>query len=201
MSTQKITVPDIGDVEEVEVIEVCVNAGDDVDVDDILVVVESDKASMEIPSPVGGTVVSVAVKLGDGVSFGSDIVTLETAVASPAVDDVVQDDPAELEKPEANSLATTSPEIKITKAKEPGPDTKSVQTVSVPDIGDSEAVVVIELLVKPGDSIDKEDLLVVIESEKASMEIPSPFSGVVEKMLVKEGDEVDRKSTRLNSSH
>ncbi len=192
MSTQKITVPDIGDAEDVEVIEVCVNAGDEVDVDDILVVVESDKASMEIPSPLSGKVASVTVKLGDNVSFGSDIVTLETSETKSDAGIVAEALPAEpeTEEPKAKNLQSSTPEASEPEAKESVPESNSVQTVSVPDIGDSEAVVVIELLVKPGDAIVKDDLLVVIESEKASMEIPSPFAGVVEKILVKEGDEV-----------
>ena len=194
MSTQIITIPDIGDAEDVEVIELCVTTGDEVAIDDILIVVESDKASMEIPSLFAGKVVTLAVKLGDSVSFDSEILTLELG-AEEQIPASIQALQGESEEPESEE-----PELDKSEAEIPDvvkPDATSTQTISVPDIGDSEAVVIIELLVKPGDSIDKEDLLVVIESDKASMEIPSPFSGVVERILVKEGDEVREGSALL----
>ena len=198
MSKQKITVPDIGDAEDVEVIELCVAPGDEVVVDDILIVVESDKASMEIPSPVSGKVTSLAVKLGESVSFGTEILTLEhsdeelvlLADKAPLASEepLASRAPRASKAPLANKEQQEGSEPKKQEAQKP--EAMTIQTIRVPDIGDSEAVVVIELLVKLGDSIDFEDLLIVIESDKASMEIPSPFAGVVEKILVKEGDEV-----------
>lgn len=179
-STLDVPVPDLGDDSEVEVIEVSVKVGDSIEADDTLIVLESDKASMEIPSPQAGVVKSLNVSEGDKVTEGKLILQLEVAGGSPAASSSlsaapeVVSEPAPAEEPVAKSAATTS----------------SIQTVNVPDIGDADSVEVIEVSVSEGDTVEVDDTLVVLESDKASMEIPSPYEGVVRKVLIQEGASV-----------
>ena len=189
MATMDIQVPDIGDFDSVGVIELLVKVGDTVKPEQSLITVESDKASMEIPSSHGGVVKEIKVKIGDQVSQGSVVVVLETAAeAAPA--------PAEPAK-----AADLEPEIPQTSAKENGnaPNSVAMSTgtsatpveVRVPDIGDFKDVAVIELLVKPGEAVKLEQSLVTVESDKASMEIPSSSAGVLKELKVKVGDRVN----------
>lgn len=171
--TEQVLVPDVGEAEDIEVIEVLVKVGDTVAVDDSLVVLESDKASMEIPSPLAGVVASVNVSEGDKVEEGGLIVELETETASA--------EPSAKEEPSADKEPSA----------EPGPTPSASQTVAVPDVGDAVDITVTEILVKPGDHIEADDSLVVLESDKASMEIPSPVAGEILEVLVKDGDEVN----------
>jgi pyruvate dehydrogenase E2 component (dihydrolipoamide acetyltransferase) len=164
----QVVVPDIGDFKEVEVIEVLVKPGDAVSKEQSLITLESDKATMEIPSPSAGVVKALKIKTGDKVSKGSPILELEESARAAAPK------PAEA-KPEAGAA----------------------QTVSVPDIGDFKEVEVIEVLVKPGDAVDKEQSLVTLESDKATMEIPSPGAGVVQELKLKVGDKVSKGSPIL----
>ncbi len=171
MSTE-IKVPDIGDFKDVDVIEVLVSAGDAVDIESPLLTLESDKASMEIPSPKAGTVKEIKVKVGDKVSQGTLILTLDLAA-----DQVADHEP--------------HPEVHETGAKQQGEvSSGGVQEVLVPDIGDFKDVDVIEVLVAAGDQIKAEDPLVTLESDKASMEIPSPQAGTVKAVKIQVGDKV-----------
>ncbi|TNF33026.1 MAG: dihydrolipoyllysine-residue acetyltransferase [Gammaproteobacteria bacterium] len=181
MSKETIKIPDLGGADEVEVIEVCVKAGDAVSAEQSLVVLESDKASMEIPCPVAGTVVSIALKVGDKVKQGQDLLVLETAAAGT--------------KPEAPKAAApkTEPAAQpAPAAAKAAPASVAAQTIPVPDLGGADSVSVIELCVKAGDTVAEGDSLVVLESDKASMEIPSPVAGKVVSLAVKVGDTVSQ---------
>jgi pyruvate dehydrogenase E2 component (dihydrolipoamide acetyltransferase) len=162
-----IKVPDIGDFKDVPVIEVFVKPGDKVKAEDPLVSLESDKATMEVPSPRDGVVKSVVVKVGDKVSEGAVIVQFEGAGAQQA---------------EARPVVSAPPS--------PVSAPAGVAEVRVPDIGDFKDVPVIEIFVKPGDSVKAEDPLIAIESDKATMEVPAPLSGIVREIKVKTGDKV-----------
>ena len=181
MALVEVKVPDIGDFDEVGVIEVLVKVGDTVKVEQSLVTVESDKASREIPSSAAGVVKEIKVALGDKVKEGSVLVLVEAqgaAAAAPA---------AAAPAPVAAAIAAPAAAPVVAAAPAGG----SV-TVVVPDIGDFDEVAVIELLVKVGDSVKVEQSLVTVESDKASMENPSSTAGVVEELLVKLGDKVSK---------
>jgi pyruvate dehydrogenase E2 component (dihydrolipoamide acetyltransferase) len=186
MALVEVKVPDIGDFKDVEVIEVMVKVGDTIVADQSLLTVESDKASMEIPSTHAGVVKELRVKLGDKVSEGTLVLMIEAAgaaaVPAPAA---------------AAAAAAPAPAPAAAAAPAAAPSTAAgpVQIV-VPDIGDFDEVAVIEVFVKPGDTVKVEQSLITVESDKASMEIPSSHAGVVEKMLVQVGDKV-RKGTPI----
>jgi len=176
-----IKVPDIGDFSDVPVIEIFVKVGDTVKAEDPLVSLESDKATMDVPAPRGGKVKSIAVKVGDKVSEGSVLMSFDgdgAAAASPA--------PAEAGKPSVSAppSAVSAP--------------AGVAEVRVPDIGDFSDVPVIEIFVKVGDTIKAEDPLVSLESDKATMDVPAPLSGVVQAINVKLGDKVSEGSVILS---
>ncbi len=182
MSKETVKIPDLGGAGEVEVIEVCVKPGDRVTAEQSLVVLESDKASMEIPSPVAGTVLSVALKVGDKVKQGQPLLELETgtAAAAPA--------PAAAPAAPAPASAPAAPAAgKPAKAAVSGA-APAAHTVRVPDLGGADSVVVIELCVQPGATVAEGDSLIVVESDKASMEVPSPVAGTVQSLAVKAGD-------------
>lgn len=162
-----IKVPDIGDFKDVPVIEVFVKPGDRVKAEDPLISLESDKATMEVPSPSDGVVKSVVVKIGDKVSEGAVIVQFEGAGAEQA---------------ETRPVVSAPPS--------PVSAPAGVAEVRVPDIGDFKDVPVIEIFVKPGDSVKAEDPLIALESDKATMEVPAPLSGTVRELKVKTGDKV-----------
>ncbi|MFY8130256.1 MAG: biotin/lipoyl-containing protein, partial [Burkholderiaceae bacterium] len=176
MSLVEVKVPDIGDFKEVEVIEVLVKAGDTIKPEQSLITVESDKASMEIPSSTAGVVKEVKVKIGDKVAEGSIVLLLE-AGATAAV-------PAAAPAPSPVASVAPAAAAPVSSA---GP-----VEVRVPDIGDFKDVEVIEVLVKVGDSIKAEQSLVTVESDKASMEIPSSSSGVIKELRIKLGDKVNK---------
>jgi pyruvate dehydrogenase E2 component (dihydrolipoamide acetyltransferase) len=198
--TVEVKVPDIGDFTDVPVIEVLVKAGDSVKAEDSLVTLESDKATMDVPSPSAGIVKDVKVKLGDKVSEGSVIVTLEAEAAngggkaaSPAQAAAPAPAPA-AKSATASAAATSASPSAPAQRKSEAPSTpagaaQSIE-VKVPDIGDFKDVPVIEVLVKPGDTVKAEDSLVTLESEKATMDIPSPSAGVIKEVKVKLGDKV-----------
>ncbi|MCF6766753.1 dihydrolipoyllysine-residue acetyltransferase [Thiotrichales bacterium 19S11-10] len=169
MAIKEIHVPDIGDYQNVDVIEVSVAPGDVINEEDSLLTLETDKASMEVPAPFGGTIKEVLVKVGDKVSEGSLIVKVESATEK--TDATLQEEPKQTE-------ATSST-----------PSTQTVE-VKVPDIGDYQGVDVIEISVSSGDIIKEEDSLITLETDKASMEVPSPLGGTVKDILIKIGDKV-----------
>ena len=187
MALLEIQVPDIGDIDEVTVIELMVKPGDTVAADQSLITVESDKASMEIPSSHAGVVKGVLVKLGDKVKQGSLVVSLEVAGASP-VANPVQAPQATVAEPKL--VATeVAPAAAVVGAA--GPTGSGSIEVRVPDIGDFKDVSVIELLVKVGDTVKAEQSLMTVESDKAAMEIPSSAGGLVKELKVKLGDKVN----------
>ncbi|SFO73169.1 pyruvate dehydrogenase E2 component (dihydrolipoamide acetyltransferase) [Ectopseudomonas composti] len=176
-SVQDVHVPDIGTDGKVKVIEVMVKVGDTIEADQSLITLESDKASMEIPSPAAGVVEEVLVKLDAEVGTGDLILKLRTAGSATA-----SAAPAQAPAPAAAPAAAPAPAAAAPAA--------SVQDVHVPDIGTDGKVKVIEVMVKVGDSIEADQSLITLESDKASMEIPSPAAGVVEEVLVKLDAEV-----------
>ena len=186
MALVDIKVPDIGDFDEVGVIELLVKVGDTVKAEQSLITVESDKASMEIPSSHAGVIKELKVALGDKVKEGSVIAVIEAAGASAAAAPAAAPAPAPVAASAAAPVAAPVPA-----AAAPAPAASGRIEVRVPDIGDFKDVAVIELLVKPSDSIKVEQSLFTVESDKASMEIPSPAAGVLKELKVKIGDTVN----------
>jgi len=183
MAAVEVKVPDIGDFDEVAVIEVLVKVGDAVKAEQSLITVESDKASMEIPSSTAGVVKEIKVEVGGKVKEGSVVLVLEAegagAAAAPAPA------PAAAPATAAPAPAAAAP------APAAAPAASGPVEVKVPDIGDFKDVAVIELLVKPGDQIAADQSLITVESDKASMEIPSSAAGVLKELKVKVGDTVN----------
>lgn len=185
MAITDIKVPDIGDFDGVTVIEILVKPGDTVEQEQSLITVESDKASMEIPSSAAGVVKDIKVALGDSVKEGSLIVTLETA------GDAAAQAPAAPEQ-EAKPQATAPASAAAPAASAPAAASQAASVeVRVPDIGDFKDVTVIEVLVNVGDDVALEQSLITVESDKASMEIPSSVAGKLESLAVKVGDVVN----------
>lgn len=179
-----VTIPDIGDAEDVEVIEICVGSGDTVAANDALIVIESDKASMEVPAPFAGTVDEVLVALGDVVNAGDAILRME---------EVSNGEPDAIESAAAEPVAGEQVEPPTADGAPRATETERVE-IRLPDVGEAENVSVIEVAVAEGQTVAVDDLLVVVESEKASMEIPSPFAGKVVEVAVGEGDDVEEAS-------
>lgn len=184
MALVNIQVPDIGDFDEVGVIELLVKVGDTVKAEQSLITVESDKASMEIPSSHAGVVKELKIALGDKVKQGSVIAVVESADAGAAAAPAAASAPAAAAAPVA--APTPAPAAPVAAPAATGP-----VEVRVPDIGDFKDVAVIEMLVKVGDTIKVEQSLFTVESDKASMEIPSPAAGVLKELKVKIGDTVN----------
>lgn len=237
---KEVLIPDVGEAEDIEVIEILVAVGDTVNADDSLIVLESDKASMEIPAPFAGKVESITVKVGDQVDEGDLILTMESAEQSqgdseapsdsgdgdkesqsdegesgndqeagkdekdekgesgkaPDADEADKDGNADDSGEDNGDKPDTADKDKADKTDDTVEDDASTGgeetevTVPVPDVGDAEDVEVVEILVAVGDAVKADDSLVVLESDKASMEIPSPGDGVVSEILVSEGDTV-----------
>lgn len=183
MALVNIQVPDIGDFDEVGVIELLVKVGDTVKAEQSLITVESDKASMEIPSSHAGVVKELKIALGDKVKQGSVIAVVESADAGAAAAPAAAPAPAAA-APAPVAAAAPAPAAAAPTAAGP-------VEVRVPDIGDFKDVAVIEMLVKVGDTIKVEQSLFTVESDKASMEIPSPAAGVLKELKVKIGDTVN----------
>ncbi len=198
-STIDVRVPDIGDFKGVPVIEVFVKPGDTVKKNDSLVTLESDKAAMEVPSSADGKVVDVKVKLGDKVSQGTVIVTLESTDAAPANASggpstslrSAQDDGGAAAQPLSSRAEAQSAEVEGQTRSQASQTTSTVELL-VPDVGDFDNIPVIEVLIKPGDTIEKEASLIVLESDKASMEVPSIAAGTVQDVKLKVGDKVSK---------
>ncbi|WP_428636933.1 pyruvate dehydrogenase complex dihydrolipoyllysine-residue acetyltransferase [Shewanella sp.] len=171
----EVTVPDIGDASDVDVIEVLVAVGDSIDVDTGLITLETDKATMEVPAPAAGVVKEMKVAVGDKVSQGSLVLMLEVSggeAAAPAAS-------APAQEAASAPAATSSVEVK---------------EISVPDIGDASDVDVIEVLVAAGDVIEADQGLITLETDKATMEVPAPFAGKLVSVTVKVGDKVSQGS-------
>lgn len=186
----EVKAPDVGG-DEVEIIEVLVSQGDEVAVEDSLITVETDKATMDIPAPISGVVAELKVKVGDKIKEG-DLIALfeaaapaeEAAPAAPAASEEPAPAPAEAEaEPETAAPATDV-------AAAPAATVSETIEVTVPDIGTDGEVDVIEVLVSVGDEIEAEAGLITLETDKATMDVPSPAAGVVESVAVKVGDKV-----------
>ncbi|HBQ24134.1 MAG TPA: branched-chain alpha-keto acid dehydrogenase subunit E2, partial [Gammaproteobacteria bacterium] len=167
-SIKNIELPDIGDFDEVEVIEILVSVGDTIAADDSIITLESDKASMEIPSPSAGTVTQININIGDKIKQGDSLISLESTQESEE--------------------STTEAE----ESSEPAAETSTkIVPVVVPDIGDFDEVEVIEILVSVGDELNEEDSIITLESDKASMEIPTPIAGTVNSINISLGDKLN----------
>ena len=186
MALVEVRVPDIGDFKDVAVIELLVKPGDTVKAEQSLITVESDKASMEIPSSADGVVKELRVALGDKVSQGSPLLMLESAngAAAPASAPT----PVQAQIPQV-AAAAPSPAPTVAPAAGGG-----VVELRVPDIGDFKDVSVIEVFIKPGDTVKLEQSLITVESDKASMEIPASQGGVIKELKNKIGDKVSQGS-------
>src|SRR5215210_6626843 len=180
MSTNEIRVPDIGDFKDVPIIEVHVQPGSQINVDDPLITLESDKATMEVPASQAGTVKEVRVKVGDRISMGDLVVVMEGAGA-----------PAVPPKERITEAAAPSPGGGPPGYGSPSGVYESVE-IRVPDIGDFKDVPIIEVHVQPGGSISGDEPLITLESDKATMEVPAPQSGTVKEIKVKVGDRVSQ---------
>ena len=189
----KITVPDLGDFKDVEVIDVMVKPGDKIDIDTPLITLETEKATMDVPSTSAGVVKEVIVKKGDRVSKGSVILEVDEAGAAQ---------PAAAEAPAPQASASAPATADKTEAREsapaaPAPTTPQQVQITVPDIGDFKDVEVVDVMVKPGDTIEIDTPLITLETEKATMEVPATAAGRVKSVAVKKGDRVSQGSLIL----
>ena len=178
----EVVVPDLGDFADVEVIEVLVKPGDSVAAEQGLITLETDKATMDIPSPAAGKITAVKVKTGDRVSAGSLIATLESAQVAKAAAAPAAADP----RPEEDR---TVRQPKLARSA-PAPGAAEPRVVTVPDLGDFSGVEIIDVLVRPGDEVAAEQGVVTLETEKASMDVPAPEAGRVLELKVAVGDRV-----------
>ncbi|MEI6895777.1 MAG: dihydrolipoyllysine-residue acetyltransferase [Colwellia sp.] len=176
---QKILVPDVGG-EEVEIIEICVAVGDTLEADEGIVTVETDKASMDIPAPFAGELASLSVSVGDKIKEGDVIGELKVAGAAASV----------AEAPAAPAPVTPAVETAPALVAAPAAVTSEVIEIAVPDIGEDGEVEVIEVLVAVGDVIEQEDGLITLETDKATMDVPSSHAGTVKEVFISTGDKV-----------
>jgi pyruvate dehydrogenase E2 component (dihydrolipoamide acetyltransferase) len=183
----EVVVPDIGGDTDVSVIEVLVAVGDKIEVDSGLITLETDKATMDVPSPFAGVVKDVKVAVGDKVSQGALVIMLEVGGAAPAVAPSVSAPAATVAQ--AAPAATVAPV-----ATAPAASVVAVKEIQVPDIGDASNVDVIEVLVSVGDEITADQGLITLETDKATMEVPAPFAGKLLSLTVKVGDKVSQGS-------
>ncbi|GHD43683.1 pyruvate dehydrogenase E2 component (dihydrolipoamide acetyltransferase) [Marinobacter persicus] len=200
MSEQEIKVPDLGGADEVEIIEITVSEGDSVEAEDPILTIESDKASVELPSPAAGKITKITAKVGDKVKEGDVVGMIDASGEGASSDDEPAEEPekepagAESEeksedKPEENAeKGADEPKAEESRPKKKGGSRQ--ETVKVPNLDGFDDVPVIEINVAEGDTVSEEDPLVTVESDKATMEIPSPFAGKISKILVKEGDKL-----------
>ncbi len=213
MAVEKIQVPDLGSDGEVEVIEVLVKPGDTISENDSLVVLESDKAAMEVPSPKSGVVKEVLVKVGSQVKNGSDLISIEVAGGAAAAAPKAEAPKAAPKAEAPKAAASASAEAAATSPKEapkpaaPAPKpapapaatgAATVKAIEVPDLGGAKDVEVIDVMVKVGDVIKAETSLVTLETDKAAMEVPSPLAGKVIAIKVKVGDKVSAGSALID---
>ena len=185
--SELIRVPDIGSGEG-EVIELFVKVGDRIEAEQSLLTLESDKASMEIPAPKAGVIKALKVKLGDRLKEGDELLELESDGGEASAEAPAE--PAAQAAQAPDTAAASAPAASAEPAPAAAGGAEQSQQVHVPDIGSSGKARVIELYVKPGDHIEADQSLLTLESDKASMEIPSPATGVVESVAIKLNDEV-----------
>jgi pyruvate dehydrogenase E2 component (dihydrolipoamide acetyltransferase) len=197
-----VKVPDIGDFNDVPVIEVLVKPGDVVTAEQSLVSLESDKATMDVPSPVAGTVAEVVAKVGDKVSMGTLIARIESSEGGNAAAAPAKSAPAKAEPAKAAAPASSRKSAPPAKSDGTAPSKAKTLDITIPDIGDFTDVPVIEVLVKAGDTVEAEQPIVTLESDKASMDVPAPAAGKITEIVVKVGDKVSMGSVvgKLESS-
>jgi len=185
-----VKVPDIGDFKDVPVIEVLVKPGDVVKVDQSLITLESDKATMDVPSPAAGQVAEVVAKVGDKVSMGTLIARLESKADETAKASAAPAKEAASPAPTKAAPPIPAPSAPAKAPAAPAPAKAAPIDVTIPDIGDFKDVPVIEILVKAGDTVEADQPLVTLESDKATMDVPSPAAGKITQIVVKVGDKV-----------
>lgn len=185
MTIESLTVPDLGGAEQVEVIEILVTAGDQVAAEESIIVLETDKATMEIPAPTAGTITSLTINVGDKINEGDQYGEIETSAGMTV--EVISE---EVEKPVAELAVKQEAADEKTIEASAENAASSIEIIPVPDLGGSDQVEVIELLVKVGEEVDAEQSVLTLETDKASMEIPAGKSGRVEKILLTLGDKV-----------
>lgn len=216
MTIEIIRVPDIGGSDDVEVIEVCVKVGDSITLEQSLVVLESEKASMEVPSPFAGTVTAIKISEGQEIAEGDVILELETTSSESLDNETEKESPAEEQADSVNIGTTESNDTELSRGSEDVPESEEsatavtsssqnpstdnekahaqnaeqthIETIAIPDIGDVESADIIEVCVEVGDSVAEGESLIVLETDKASMEVPSPVAGKVISIAAKEGD-------------
>ena len=185
MSIEQIKLPDVGG-EEVEIIEISVKVGDSIGEDDTIIVVETEKASMDIPAPFAGTIESLIVKAGDKIKEGDLIATLVTtaSASNETVKEVAIATPAKI----VEEVKTEEKTVEVSTASQE--TTLVIEDIFVPDVGGDEAVDVIEIIASVGDFLNEEDGIITLETEKATMDVPTPISGKLVEILVNAGDKV-----------
>ena len=185
MSIEQIKLPDVGG-EEVEIIEISVKVGDSIGEDDTIIVVETEKASMDIPAPFAGTIESLIVKAGDKIKEGDLIATLVTtaSASNEAVKEVAIATPAKI----VEEIKTEEKTVEVSTASQE--TTLVIEDIFVPDVGGDESVDVIEIIASVGDFLNEEDGIITLETEKATMDVPTPISGKLVEILVNAGDKV-----------
>ena len=197
MSTFEVRIPDLGDAQDVEIVEICIAVGDSVEIDEALLVIESDKATMELPSPAQGKVESINVNVGDNIEIDDLVVvlTVEREVTTPTEssnEDSAMSSEANIEsaeeEPKPQVLAEPEPIEMDGNADDDA--TEARFEIRLPELGDVDEAEVVEVLVSEGTEISVEQALIVLESDKATMELPSAVSGVVESVAVDVGDKV-----------
>lgn len=185
MSIEQIKLPDVGG-EEVEIIEISVKVGDSIGEDDTIIVVETEKASMDIPAPFAGTIESLIVKAGDKIKEGDLIATLVTtaSASNETVKEVAIATPAKI----VEEVKTEEKTLEVSTASQE--TTLVIEDIFVPDVGGDESVDVIEIIASVGDFLNEEDGIITLETEKATMDVPTPISGKLVEILVNAGDKV-----------
>lgn len=202
MPVESVKVPDLGDSKDVEVIEILVKEGQSIEENEDIIVLETDKAAMEIPASQGGTVKSITVKVGDTVNQGDEILTVEADSAGDSSEEesaeAASDEPEEAtEEKEPSPEPESEPDEEEDAGDESAAASGGIEQVDVPDIGDESDVEVIEIHVSEGDRISAEDPLITLESDKAAMDIPAPKGGEVKSVKIKVGDLVSKGSPIL----
>ncbi len=185
MSIEQIKLPDVGG-EEVEIIEISVKVGDSIGEDDTIIVVETEKASMDIPAPFAGTIESLVVKAGDKIKEGDLIATLVTSASASS--ETVKEVEIATSTKIVEEIKTEEKTVEISTASQG--TTLVVEDIFVPDVGGDEAVDVIEIIASVGDFLNEEDGIITLETEKATMDVPTPISGKLVEILVNAGDKV-----------
>ena len=197
---KQVQVPDMGDFQDVEIIEVHIQAGDRIESENPLITLESDKATMDVPAPFSGKVENVLIKVGDKVSEGTPIVDLQTSDDANAeeisnTDEKRDSQNLEIQQDSGNlSSSPESPENQTDSGESSKANSYSSEPelMLMPDMGDFTEVDIIEVLVKTGDQVKPEDSVITLESDKATMDVPAPLKGTIQEMFVKTGQKISK---------